>query len=138
MTHEPLESGYFDVHGYHVPLPILVSSQPESHLTHSFTTGSLQHRKTPINRMTTFLTDYFSQVKKTHRMSGHLDHSWSSVDVLEGFVKKSSGQFIYAPKAAVKYVSSIRHQPADRLSVVLRILPPRHAHEIPFSELDAL
>jgi hypothetical protein len=58
--------------------------------------------------------------------------------VLEGFVKKSSGQSIYA-STVVKYVSSIRHQPADCLNhVVLGIRPPCHAREMPFSELDAL
>ena len=69
-------------------------------------------------------------------MSGYLDDSWPSVDVLEGLVEKFSGQFIYA-STVVKYISSIRHQPADRLDVVLGIRPPRNAHEMPFSELDA-
>ena len=38
----------------------------------------------------------------------------------------------------MKYVSSPRHQPADRLNVVLGIRPPRHTREMPFGELDAL
>ena len=38
----------------------------------------------------------------------------------------------------MKYVSSLRHQPADRLNVVLGIRPPHHAREMPFRELDAL
>ena len=69
-------------------------------------------------------------------MSGYLDDSWPSVDVLEGLVEKSSGQFIYA-STVVKYISSVRHQPADRLDVVLGIRPPRNAREMPFGELDA-
>jgi len=70
-------------------------------------------------------------------MKRHLDHSWPSDDVLESLVKKSSGQFIYA-STVVKYISSIRHQPADRLNIILGIRPPRHVREMPFGELDAL
>jgi len=70
-------------------------------------------------------------------MKRHLDHSWPSADVLESLVHKSSGQFIYA-STVVKYVSSMRHQPGDRLNVVLGIRPPRHVHEMPFGQLDAL
>jgi hypothetical protein len=70
-------------------------------------------------------------------MKAYLDQSWPSIDVLERLVNKSSGQFIYA-STVVKYVSSLRHQPADRLNVVLGIQPPRHAREMPFGELDAL
>ena len=133
-------------HEYHLPLLILVASRPESHLTHFFTTGSLPEFHTtlalddtyePDGDIRRFLTDKFRQIKDTHRMSGYLDPSWPSVDVLETLVKKSSGQFIYA-STVVKYVSSIRHQPADRLNVVLGIRPPRHAREMPFGELDAL
>jgi len=84
-----------------------------------------------------FLTDNFRQVKETHPMRHYLDHSWPSVEVLEELVEKSSGQFIYV-STVVKYVSSIRRKPADRLSVVLGIQPPPHAQEMPFSEFDAL
>jgi hypothetical protein len=130
----------------HLPLRILVASRQEIHLTHCFTTGLLSKIHTalalddtykPDDDIQRFLTDNFSQIKDTHRMSGHLDDFWPSVDVLEGLVKKSSGQFIYA-STVVKYVSSIRHQPADRLNVVLGIRPPRDAREMPFGQLDAL
>jgi len=133
-------------HKYHLPLLILVASRPENHLIHSFTTGSLPEFCTtlaldntykPDGDIRRFLTDKFKQVKDTHRMSGYLDPSWPSMDVIEGLVEKSSGQFIYA-STVVKYVSSIRHQPADRLNVILGIRPPRHAREMPFGELDAL
>jgi len=77
------------------------------------------------------------QIKDAHPMRRYLDHSWPSVDVLDALVKKSSGQFIYA-LTVVKYISSIRHQPADRLNVILVIRPPRHAREMPLGEIDAL
>jgi hypothetical protein len=133
-------------HEYHLPLLILLASRPERHLTHAFTTGSLPGSHTtlalddtyePDDDIRLFLTDSFRQVKDTHPMRRYLDHLWPSVDVLEGLVKKSSRQFIYA-STVVKYVSSLRHQPADRLNVILGIKPPRHAHEMPFGELDAL
>jgi len=133
-------------HDYHLPLLILVASRPERHLTHSFTTGTLPKLHTtlaldnaykPDDDIRLFLTDSFRQVKETHPMRRYLDHSWPSVEVLEQLVEKSSGQFIYA-STVVKYVSSIRYQPADRLNVVLGIRPPPHAQEMPFSELDAL
>ena len=66
-------------HEYHLPLLILVASRPESHLTHSFTTGSLPGFHTtlalddtyePDNDIRCFLTDKFRQIKDTHRMSG--------------------------------------------------------------------
>ena len=131
---------------FHLPLRILVASRPERHLTHAFTTGSLPEFHTtlaldetykPDDDIRLFLTDKFRQVKNTHPMRRYLDHSWPSVEVLERLVQKSSGQFIYASTVA-KYVSSIRHQPADRLNIILGIRPPRHAHEMPFGELDAL
>ena len=133
-------------HEYHLPLLILVASRPERQLTHSFRTGflpefhitlALDDTYKPDDDIRLFLTDNFRQVKATHPMSGYLDHSWPSVEVLEELIKKSSGQFIYA-STVVKYVSSIRHQPADRLNIILGIRPPRHAREMPFSELDAL
>jgi hypothetical protein len=133
-------------HDYHLPLLILVAGRPERHLTHSFSTGSLPKFHTtlalddtykPDNDIRLFLTDKFRQVKATHPMRRYLGHWWPSDGVLESLVKKSSGQFIYA-STVVKYVSSIRHQPADRLDVVLGIRPPRHAREMPFGELDAL
>jgi hypothetical protein len=133
-------------HDYHIPLLILISSRPERHLTHAFTTGFLPELHTtlalddtykPDDDIRLFLTDIFRQVKVTHPMRRYLDHSWPSVEILERLVKKSSGQFIYASTVA-KYVSTIRCQPADRLNVVLGIRPPRHAHEMPFGELDAL
>ena len=125
---------------YHLPLRILVSSQQESHLTHSFTTGSLPEFHTtlalddtynPDDDIRRFLIDNFRQIKDTHRMRRYLDDSWPSADVLERLVKKSSGQFTYA-STVVKYISSIRHHPADRLNDILGSRPPCHALEMPF------
>ncbi|KIM47225.1 hypothetical protein M413DRAFT_23460 [Hebeloma cylindrosporum] len=131
---------------YHLPLLILIASRPERHLTHSFnneplrdfhTTLALDDTYRPDDDIRLFLNDTFRKVKDTHPMKTFLGPSWPSVDVVEKLVRKSSGQFIYA-STVVKYISSLRHQPADRLNVILRIRPPRHAGEMPFGELDAL
>jgi len=131
---------------YHLPLLVFIASRPERHITHSFSTGSLPEFHStlalddtykPDDDIRLFLADNFRQVKATHPMRRYLDHSWPSDDILESLVKKSSGQFIYA-STVVKYVSSIRHRPADRLNIVLGLRPPRHAREMPFRELDAL
>ena len=131
---------------YRLPLIILIGSRPERHLTHSFsneslfrfhTTLALDNTYKPDDDIWLFLTDNFRRIKDIHPMRRYLDPSWPSDAVLEGLVKRSSGQFIYA-STVVKYVSSIRHQPADRLNVALGIQPPRHSHEVPFGELDAL
>jgi len=133
-------------HHYHLPFLVFITSRPERHLTHCFSTGSLPEFHTtlalddtyqPDDDIRLFLTDNFREIKDTHPMRCYLDKSWPSVEVLDGLVKKSSGQFIYAT-TVVKYVSSIRHKPADRLNVILGIRPPLHAREIPFGELDAL
>ena len=131
---------------HRIPLLIFIASRPERHLTHSFSTGSLPEFRTtlaldntyePDDDIRLFLTDNFREIKATHPMKRYLDHSWPSDDILESLINKSSGQFIYA-STVVKYISSIRHQPADRLNVVLGIRPPRHVREMPFGELDAL
>ena len=130
---------------YRLPLLVFVASRPERHLTHSFTTRTLPEFHTtlalddtykPDDDIQLFLTDSFREVKDTHPMRRYLDPMWPSIEVLERLVEKSSGQFIYA-STVVKYISSLRHQPADRLAVVLGIRPPRQAREMPFGELDA-
>lgn len=131
---------------YRLPLLVLVASRPEQHLTHAFNSGALPEFRTtlaldntyqPDNDIRLFLNDSFVQVKESHPMKHYVDPSWPSVDVLDALVKKSSGQFIYA-STVVKYVSSIRHKPMDRLDVILGIRPPRNARELPFGELDTL
>jgi len=133
-------------HHYHLPFLVFIASRPERHITHCFSTGflpefhttlALDHTYKPDEDIRLFLADNFMQIKETHPMRRYLDHLWPSVDVLDGLVKRSSGQFIYA-STVVKYVSSIRHHPTDRLNVILGIRPPRHAREMPFGELDAL
>jgi hypothetical protein len=131
---------------YYLPILILIASRPERHLVHSFNCGSVHEFHTtlalddtyqPDNDIRLFLSDNFQQIKDTHPVKGYLDPSWPSINILNILVERSSGQFIYA-STVVKYVTSLHHQPADRLNVVLGIRPPRYAREMPFGELDTL
>ena len=131
---------------YRLPFLILVASRPERHLIHSFNIGPLREFHTtlalddtyqPYDDIRLFLADNFKLIKDTHPMKTHLDPSWPSINLLERLVCKSSGHFIYA-STIMKYVSSLRHLPPSRLDVVLKIQPPRHAHDTPFGELDEL
>jgi hypothetical protein len=82
-----------------------------------------------------FLTDKFQEIKSTHRLRAYILSQWPLPDVLEQLVRKSSGQFIYA-STVIRYVSSIRHKPVDRLDIILGLRPPQR--DLPFAELDAL
>ena len=68
-------------HDYRLPLLVFVASRPERHITHTFTTRILPKFHTtlalddtykPDDDIWRFLTDNFSQIKETHRMSGYL------------------------------------------------------------------
>jgi len=82
-----------------------------------------------------FLTDKFQEIKSTHRLRAYIPPEWPPSDVLKQLVRKSSGQFIYA-STVIRYVSSIRHRPVDRLDVILGLRPPQKG--LPFAELDTL
>ena len=82
-----------------------------------------------------FLTDKFQEIKSTHRLRAYIPPEWPLPVVLEQLVYKSSGQFIYA-STVIRYASSIRYKPTDRLDIILGICPPQKV--LPFAELDAL
>ena len=129
---------------HHLPLIFLFASRPEQHISLTFSTGVLPSVTTcialdssylPDNDIELFLTDTFLEITSTHRLRAYIPPHWPSPDVLKQLVQKSSGQFIYA-STIIKYISSIRHKPQDRLDIVLGIRPPQR--DLPFAELDAL
>jgi len=124
-------------------LRILFTSRPEQLLKMAF--GSqipssmvndleLDQTFNPDQDIHIFLEGKLGDLKVVHPMRLHIDPLWPAARFLEDLVRKSSGQFIYAA-TVVKYVSSIRYLPSDRLDVILGIKP---SEESPFSELDAL
>jgi len=129
---------------HRLPLIFLFASRPEQHISLAFSTGvlpsvtsriALDESYLPEQDIELFLTDKFQEIKSTHRLRAYIPPQWPLPDVLKQLVMKSSGQFIYA-STVIKYVSSIRHKPHDRLDIVLGIRPPQR--DLPFAELDAL
>jgi len=129
---------------HRLPLVFLIASRPEQHISLAFNTGlllsitsrlALDESHLPDNDIKLFLTDKFQEIKSTHRLRAYIPSQWPLPDVLKQLVRKSSGQFIYA-STVIRYVSSIRHKPMDRLDVILGLRPPQR--DLPFAELDAL
>ena len=129
---------------HQLPLLFLITSRPEQHISFTFSTGILPSVTTrialdgsylPDDDIKLFLTDKFQEIKSTHPRRAYIPPQWPLPVILHQLVAKSSGQFVYA-STVIRYVSSIRHRPTDRLDVVLGIRPPQR--DLPFSELDAL
>ena len=127
-----------------VPLKFLICSRAEPHLTLEFTSltsGGVATRlslddgyeQDADNEL--YLVDSFEKISTTHPLKEHIPPAWPTYGVLSTLVKKSSGQFIYAA-TVIKYISSNRHQPVQRLEIVLGTQPPRN--DLPFADLDAL
>ncbi|KAF8968854.1 hypothetical protein BDZ97DRAFT_332891 [Flammula alnicola] len=129
---------------HHLPLIFLIASRPEQDISLTFNSGSLSGLLTiipldntflPDDDIRLFLRDSFDKIKKTHPNKPFIPPSWPSSSTIYSLVEKSSGQFIYS-SVVMKYVSSLRHRPTDRLEVILGL---RSApYDTPFAELDAL
>jgi hypothetical protein len=129
---------------HRLPLVFLIASRPEQHISLTFNTGLLPTitSRLPLDKsylpdedIKLFLTDKFQEIKSTHRLRAYIPPEWPASDVLERLIQKSSGQFIYA-STVIRYASSIRHKPMDRLDIILGLRPPQR--DLPFAELDAL
>jgi hypothetical protein len=83
-----------------------------------------------------FLSDKFKEIKETHPLKTFIDPTWPSRRIIQTLVEKSSGQFIYAAMV-IRYVSSVRHNPPDRLGVILG-RSPQLGGDMPFAEIDSL
>ena len=129
-----------------ISLRVLIASRPERHLKTTFSTPNMQpilgclaldSNYNPDSDILRFLTDSFEDIKNFHPLASIIPASWPERHVLDALVAKSSGQFIYAA-IAVKYVSSHRHRPMERLGIILGIVPASHERDLPFGELNAL
>ena len=129
---------------HQLPLIFLYASRPEQHIALPFSTGillnvtvriALDESYLPDEDIQLYLSDKFQDIKSTHRLRAYIPPQWPLPDVLKKLVTKSSGQFIYA-STVIRYVSSIRHKPMDRLDIIFGIRPPQK--DLPFAELDAL
>jgi len=137
---EVIANGYQQ---HRLPLVFLITSRPEQDISLVFDTGILLTASRrivlddfylPDEDIEVFLTDKFQEIKSSHPRRAYIPPHWPLPDVLNQLISKSSGQFIY-PSTVIRYVTSIRHKPTDRLDIVLGIRPPQR--ELPFAELDA-
>lgn len=127
-----------------LPLLFLITSRPEQQITWTINSNTftklhtrlaLDDKYQPDHDIWRYLWDSFQRIKQNHRMKAYIDASWPSDDVMQTLVKKASGQFIYAA-VVIKYVSSPRHRPTDRLDIILGV---RSAlRDTPFADLDML
>ena len=129
---------------HRLPLIFLLASRPEQDISLTFSTGALPSVTTrialdesylPTKNIKLFLTDKFQEIKSSHPCRAYIPPQWPLPSVLNRLIRKSSGQFIYA-STVIRYVTSTRHKPTDRLDIILSIRPPQG--DLPFSELDAL
>ncbi|CAA7263006.1 unnamed protein product [Cyclocybe aegerita] len=129
------------------PFRFLVATRPESHimsiLKHEAFSGTpnahirdITHTFEIHDDIGTFLDNGFRRIRTTHPLHQLLPAAWPSKTIIWTLVEKASGQFIYAD-TVLKFVESPKHQPEDRLKVVLGLSIP-NVNEQPFSQLDAL
>jgi hypothetical protein len=127
-----------------VPFALIIASRPEHHIRGAFDLGDLNKRCSrlsldksykPDSDIKKFLVDKFSDIRKRHPLRAYLPESWPTQEVINKLVAKASGQFIYA-STVDKFISSIRHNPAERLDVLLGNLDAGKLK--PFEQLDSL
>ncbi|KAF4609579.1 hypothetical protein D9613_012239 [Agrocybe pediades] len=130
---------------FSLPLRVLVCSRPETQIVSSFQSTALEPITTrlilddtylPGDDIEIYLRDIFLDLKTNHRFKDSIPESWPTDKDIATLVRQSSGQFIYAA-TVVKYVSSNRHRPHQRLDVILKLRPP-FKDGLPFTQLDAL
>jgi hypothetical protein len=130
----------------HPSVRILVASRPEHHILSFFNTqlehgairialNDAQYRTDDDVRM--FFSSKFAEIVRHHSLKDYIPLSWPSTSAIETLVGKASGQFIYA-STIIKYIDSPRHNPKDRLNIILH-LSPSNAHSAgPYEELDEM
>ncbi|KDR67178.1 hypothetical protein GALMADRAFT_258560 [Galerina marginata CBS 339.88] len=129
---------------HRLPLIFLIASRPEHDIRHSFDVGHLKEITTrlalnddylPSDDIRLFLQDKFTEIKETHPFKAQIPLPWPADKDLRELVMKSSGQFVYA-STVVKFITSSRHRPSQRLNIILGLCPAHR--EMPFAELDVL
>jgi molybdopterin-guanine dinucleotide biosynthesis protein len=129
----------------HVSVIFLISSRPEYQIREAFggpILGSfmrpleLNDRYNPDTDIKLYLDSTFRQIHDKYlRLGICLPSSWPLPSNVDRLVSKASGQFIFAA-TAMKFVDSVRHDPAQRLNIILGL--SEAGNETPFAPLDAL
>ena len=127
-----------------IPFALIIASRPEHHIRGAFDLGDLNRYSSRLsldnsyNRdpdIMKFLVDKFSDIRKQHPFRAYLPESWPTQGVIDKLVAKASGQFIYV-STVDKFINSIRHNPAERLDVLLGNVDGGRLK--PFEQLDSL
>ena len=127
-----------------IPFGVVIASRPEHHIRSAFDLADLNERSSrlsladsydPDADIKKYLVDRFSQIREEHPLRAYLPTPWPKKGVIDKFVAKASGQFIYA-STVDKFVSSMRHKPSERLDILLGHLDAGKLK--PFEQLDSL
>ncbi|KAF5309496.1 hypothetical protein D9619_012426 [Psilocybe cf. subviscida] len=121
---------------------LLVASRDESQIRAAFNNISsplipvyLDDQYSPERDIRTFLHDEFKRVRRTHPLAHTLDAAWPSAKNVEGIVKKSSGQFIYAATVMRFILDSLA---SPMLSLAWVQGAAQISTKSPFAYLDAI
>ena len=127
-----------------IPIRILVCSRKESQIVTMFNAIKmrtllfkilLDNEISSWDDIKIYLCVEFQKIQETHIFRASLPSPWPTQEQLIQLTYRSSGQFIYA-KIVVRYLTSFRHRPQQRLDAILGLRPS--FKDLPFSELDAL
>lgn len=134
------------VHKCSIPLRILIASRPEIEIKAAFNADQLRLLSTrlalndsfnPDDDILRFLVTAFNHLRTTHYLKKLLPADWPGTHILRRLVLNASGQFIYA-STVVKYVSSPRDNPLERLDMVLGLGVSPANGNLPFAHMDTL
>jgi hypothetical protein len=121
------------------PLRFFISSRPEAHIMETFDlfqSTTLQLDLAGINEahhdIENYLTAEFTRIATQQDIDLE---SWPGQGVIDQFVTRSSGQFVYA-STIIKFVGDDFNSATSQLDIVLGLKPSNG--ESPFAELDAL
>ncbi|KAJ7280788.1 hypothetical protein C8J57DRAFT_1174417 [Mycena rebaudengoi] len=122
------------------PLKFLIASRPEHHIRKIFEDPLFEDLFHSFDVTQSFkdvekyLCDEFTRIHREHHETmGSITGPWPSQEVIDGFVHKSSGYFIYAT-TIIKFVDDQNFRPTERLEV----LKQESHSESPFGALDQL
>jgi hypothetical protein len=128
--------------GHFCGLRILVASRPEPHIKETFEAQFFQgvtdftNIRQSFEDIRTYLRDEFLRIHREHSTMKNIPTPWPSPQILQMFVERSSGYFVYAA-TVIKFLDDEYSCPSEQLDIVVQNLIP-HNYESPFATLDQL
>ena len=111
-----------------LPLRFLIGSRPEFHIRDSFDQESLarmtrrvvlDERFNPERDIQVVLQDGFAEICANNSILSHVERPWPEKGIVDIFVHRSSGQFIYA-KTILKFAGADFRNPKKQLALILK------------------